>query len=55
MPKFVMHVEKSKSWWSGTSTTLCGLTFKVEASSWFTAPTCPTCAALEKAAKQSRK
>lgn len=46
-PKYTMHLEKSKSWWKSTSTTWCGLTFKVEKSSWFAAVTCPTCKALK--------
>jgi hypothetical protein len=51
MTTFVMHVEKSKSWWHGTSTTLCGLTFKVEKSSWFGDITCPACKAIKKSGK----
>lgn len=49
MAKFIMHIEKSKSWWNGTSTTLCGITFKVEKSSWFGSVTCNACKAIKKA------
>jgi hypothetical protein len=51
MAKFVMHLEKSKSWWNGTSTTWCGLTFKVEKSSWFCDVTCPACKAIKQNGK----
>lgn len=52
MAREVMHVEKSRSWWNGTSTTLCGLTIaKVTASGYwwtFTSVTCPACKAIER-------
>lgn len=42
---FIMHVEASRSWWHGTSTTLCGLTFKVEKATWGGRIDCATCKA----------
>lgn len=46
-----MHLEATRSWWNGTSTTLCGLTItKVTKSGYwwtFTAVTCPACTAIK--------
>lgn len=55
MTKFVMHVEASRSWWRGTSTTLCGLTFRVQRATYWGATTCTECRALEKAARKRRR
>lgn len=47
-----IHVEASRSWWNGTSKTLCGLTItKVTTSGyWWTGTriTCPTCKNLNR-------
>lgn len=55
MAKPTIHAEKSRSWWNGSSTTLCGLTItKVTVSGygWFGPTlTCPTCKAIEKASR----
>lgn len=49
MGKPTIHVEASRSWWNGTSKTLCGLTItKVTTSGWFLTITCPTCKELNK-------
>lgn len=55
MTKYTMHIEESRSWWRGTSTTLCGLTLRVERASYFAGTTCPDCKRLKKAARQARK
>ncbi|MDX8055766.1 hypothetical protein SK571_40860 [Lentzea sp. BCCO 10_0798] len=55
MARDVMHVVASKSWWSGTITTACGL--KVDSSEtnsvWFPSLSgnikCPACMAAHKA------
>jgi hypothetical protein len=39
--RFVMHSEARRGWFS--STTLCGLRFKVERATWFGPVTCPAC------------
>ncbi|RAS58877.1 hypothetical protein C8D87_11747 [Lentzea atacamensis] len=52
MPNWTMHIEKSRSWWNGTSTTLCGLTItKVEKTGYWwtgTSVTCPACKAIKR-------
>lgn len=52
MTNWTMHIEASRSWWTGTSTTLCGLTItKVTKSGyWWTGTrvTCPACKAIKK-------
>jgi hypothetical protein len=49
MAKHVIHIEKKRSWWDGSSTTLCGLTItKVEVSGWFLTVTCDACKRLKK-------
>ncbi|GGS61381.1 hypothetical protein [Actinokineospora fastidiosa] len=56
--RFIMHIEAERHWWRGVSTTLCGLTFKVEQSSIFGLhlnPECPTCKRLAKQRKQDKK
>jgi hypothetical protein len=48
---WTIHVEKSRSWWHGTSTTLCGLTItKVKVSGRLMKVTCTRCALLEQGA-----
>ncbi|SDJ21939.1 hypothetical protein SAMN05192558_109318 [Actinokineospora alba] len=49
---FVMHVEASRSFVFGTSTTLCGLTFKVEKATRGGRIDCATCKALKAAKKR---
>jgi hypothetical protein len=46
----------SKSWWSGTVTTLCGLVIEPgnARSPWFTGPACPECEAIHAARKNGR-
>ncbi|MEV6711955.1 hypothetical protein AB0M48_07900 [Lentzea sp. NPDC051208] len=47
MSKYVIHIEKSRSWWNGSSKTLCGLTItQVKVSGWFLSVTCPACKSL---------
>lgn len=53
--QYVMHIEAKRGWWSGVSTTLCGLTFKVEKATYFPGKTCPTCERIEKDAKRAKK
>lgn len=46
----VIHIEKKRSWWDGSSTTLCGLKimqFK-SVSKLFNNVNCPGCAAADK-------
>ncbi|MGI5501458.1 hypothetical protein [Lentzea sp. CA-135723] len=44
-----MHIEKSRSWWNGSSTTWCGLTIPDPQKVWFPSlsgrPTCAACVA----------
>ncbi|MDQ3405242.1 MAG: hypothetical protein M3548_17930 [Actinomycetota bacterium] len=54
-PKLPMHVEARRGWFSGVSTTLCGLTLKVNKASHFAAVTCPACAAARKAMKKGNR
>ncbi|MGO1056932.1 hypothetical protein [Crossiella sp. CA198] len=50
MSNWTIHIEATRSWWNGSSTTLCGLTItKVETSGWFLSVTCPACKAAKKA------
>lgn len=51
--KWTIHVERSRGWWTGKSTTLCGLTItEVKVSGWFKKVTCPACKSIEKQAKK---
>ncbi|WP_433267249.1 hypothetical protein ACQPZF_00945 [Actinosynnema sp. CS-041913] len=50
----LIHLEASRSWWNGKSTTVCGLTVDKPKAvwTWFTSRTwCRTCKAADKAAK----
>ena len=46
----VIHVEASRSWWDGSSKTLCGLKIPkfVAVSRLFNTVNCPTCAQRDK-------
>lgn len=51
----LIHLEVSRSWWSGKSTTACGQTIQSAESvwTWFTTRTwCPTCKAADKATRR---
>jgi hypothetical protein len=53
--EYVIHVEAKRSWWDGSSTTLCGLKItKVKTSGWFLTVTCAACAKTEKAGKSKK-
>jgi hypothetical protein len=48
--KHVIHIEKKRSRWDSSSTTLCGLKIpKVEVSGWLLTVTCDACKRIEKA------
>jgi hypothetical protein len=52
MAKEILHEEASRSWWHGTSTTLCGVTLSnVYTAGWFQSVNCPGCKAAKRAAK----
>lgn len=51
----LIHVEVSRSWWNGTSTTACGKTLHNVSTvwTWFTNRTwCPVCKQADKAARR---
>ena len=52
--EFVMHTEAKRNWWSGTSTTVCGLTFKVEKATRGGRVTCPACARINQETKNGK-
>ncbi|MGO1055711.1 hypothetical protein [Crossiella sp. CA198] len=54
MSNWTIHIEATRSWWNGSSTTLCGLTItKVEVSGgWWVSVTCPACKAAKKAQRK---
>lgn len=57
MTRWIIHIEKSRSWWDGTSTTYCGLTItkvKISGPSWLLSVTCPACKTIEETEKASR-
>jgi hypothetical protein len=49
--KPVWHALKSKSWWRGTVTSLCGVTSNNYENRWLASVTCPDCKAIQKARK----
>jgi hypothetical protein len=53
--KYVIHIEASRSWWDGSSTTYCDLKItKVKVSGRSLTVTCPACKAIKKDLKGDR-
>ncbi|MGO1055625.1 hypothetical protein [Crossiella sp. CA198] len=60
MSKWIIHTEKTRNFWNGSSTTMCGLTItKVEVSDHGLGLgprlTCPACKAIKKAEKAEKR
>ncbi|MCU1685775.1 MAG: hypothetical protein JWQ81_6514 [Amycolatopsis sp.] len=51
MAREVVHLERSRSWFSGTATTLCGITYPrgKHKTFWFASTNCRACLAIQKA------
>lgn len=52
MARQIMHIKKTRSWWDGSITTLCGLKILEPERVWFPSLSgnvgCPACLAIER-------